>query len=98
MIYDKGDLVRCSAEFRDPLDDDALVDPATVRFKFETPAGVETTYVYGTDAQLVKESTGVYYVELNANAAGRWTYRFESTGGFQTAGEESFTVRASVFA
>jgi hypothetical protein len=97
MAYDKGDLVRCRATFRDPEDNDAYVDPAVVKFKFKTPAGATTTYTYGTDVQLVKDSTGKYHVDVDANAAGQWSYRFEATGALQAAQEGVFTVNAGAF-
>jgi hypothetical protein len=97
MAYDKGDLVRCTATFKDATNNDTLVDPSTIQFKFKTPAGATTTYTYGTDAQLVKDSTGQYHVDLNANAAGTWSYQFSSTGTYQAAQEQQFTVLAGQF-
>lgn len=97
MSYDKGDLVRIKAEFRDPENGDALVDPTSVTFKVKDPAGTTTTYVYGTAAQLVKDSMGKYHVDVNANAQGSWRYRFESTGNYQAAQEGTFTVKAGAF-
>ena len=93
--YDKGDLVRCSASFTDS--DGTALDPTTVTGKYKTPAGVTTTYVYDTDAELVKDSTGNYHFDVNANAAGQWFYRFESTGTGQAAEEAAFTVEAGDF-
>ncbi len=61
-----------------------------------TPAGVTTTYVYLTDNELVKDSTGKYHVDINANAAGTWYYRFFSTGTGQAAEERQFEVRPAV--
>jgi hypothetical protein len=103
-IHDLGDLVRV-ASFE--YDDDGvaiattgfqdlagtLLDPTVVKLSFKTPAGVTTTYIYGTDAQLVKVSTGKYYVDLNANAAGTWYYRWWATGTGQAAEERQFVVR-----
>lgn len=97
MAYDLNDLVRCKARFRNPDNADAYVDPTTVTFKFKNPAGTTTTYVYGTDAQLVKESTGVYRVDVAANAAGTWHWRFESTGTGKAAEEGTFRVEATAF-
>ena len=94
-LYNLGALVRCSVEFRD--DDDALTDPAVVKFSVATPAGTVTTYTYGTDAALVKASTGAYHVDVNANVVGRWPYRFFSTGSAQSAVESAFIVSESAF-
>lgn len=94
--YQVGDLVRVTGTFTDINGN--LIDPTSVLFSFKTPAGSITTYVYLTDAQLVKDSTGVYHVDVNANTIGTWPYRFYSTGVGQTAGEASFQVPFSNFA
>lgn len=91
--YDNGDLVRCTGNFQTGGVD---VDPTTVSFKFKTPAGVVTTYTYPASAQLVKDSTGDYHVDLSANEDGQWWFRFESTGTGQAASEQAFYVKSEV--
>ena len=93
--YDVGGLIRCSAIFTNIAG--AAVDPAVVKFKFRTPAGTITTYTYGTDAALVKDSTGNYHVDVNATGEGMWFYRFESTGTGQAAEEHNFFIANSEF-
>jgi hypothetical protein len=56
-----------------------IVDPATLRFRFKNPAGTITTYIYGTDAQLVRSATGVYYVQLLCESAGFWSWEYKAT-------------------
>jgi hypothetical protein len=80
--YDKGDNVRVTATFAS-----GGLDPTTVVAKVRNPSGTTTTYTYGLDNQLVKSATGVYYVDVNLNAAGTWWVRFESTGTGQAAQE-----------
>ena len=92
--YDQGDLVRCAGAFTDSVP--AAIDPTTVLFKFQDPSGNQVTYTYGTDAELVKDSTGNYHVDVDADEAGLWYYRFES-GTEQAAGESRFFVKDSVF-
>jgi len=99
-IYDTGDSVNCSWNVQDNTPVDA--DPTTVRGMFRTPAGTWTTYVYGTDAQLVKDNTGDYhfiiYIPNAATSAGEWVYRFEGLDASSnpiTAAEGHFTVRHS---
>jgi hypothetical protein len=96
-MYEQGDLGHFHTEFRDPHTDE-LVDPPVVRFKHETPGGVETTLIYGTDAALTKESVGRYLATVDLNAGGTWHFRWETTGAFQGAREFSRTVAASEFA
>lgn len=74
------------------------VDPTTVTFKLYSPSGTTTTYVYGTDAELVRLNTGDYYADVVPDESGRWFYRWSSTGtGTAIAREGSFIVEASVF-
>jgi hypothetical protein len=93
--YAIGSLVRLSAEFHSSASVD--VDPTVVKIQVRTPSGTITTYTYGTDAAVVRASTGHYYLDVDANAAGEWLYRWYSTGTGQAAKEEGFTVEASVF-
>lgn len=94
--YDLGDLVRCSGSFTTTAG--AAMDPAAVFFKVKDPEGtVSTPIQYGVDAALVKDSTGNYHVDVDANKSGTWRYRFYSTGNGQAADEGSFNVAASNF-
>ena len=92
-VYQKGDLVRVTGQFKDIAG--TLIDPGTVKFKFTTPAGVVTTYTYGVDGALIKDSTGNYHVDLSAGEAGPWFYRWENTGAGQAAQEGEFVVEPS---
>lgn len=94
-VYDKGDLVRCSASFTTSAG--AAVDPTVITFKFKTPGGTTTTYTYGVDAELVKDSVGNYHVDVSATASGTWFYRFEGTGDAQAADEASILIEKSEF-
>lgn len=73
----------------------ALADPTAVTATVTTPAGVATVYVYGTDAQLVKASTGVYYIDPTLNAAGRWTVTIAGTGTVASTETTDFIVGIS---
>lgn len=92
--YDIGDLVRCTGTFASA---GANVNPDAIMFKVKTPAGVVTTYTYGTDTALVREATGIYHVDVNATDAGEYVYRFWSTGTGQAASEGKFFVRSTLF-
>lgn len=93
--YSKGDLVRCSASFADSAG--TATNPTAVLCQVKTPAGTTTTYTYGTDAELVRASTGNYYVDVDASLVGTYHYRFYSTGTGQAADEGSFRVKDSNF-
>jgi len=94
-FFQVGDLVRVTGTFKTLAG--AVTDPTAVFFSFQTPAGTTATYTYGTDAALVKSSTGVYYVDVSVTSAGNWRYRFYSTGTGQTADEGYFSVPYSAF-
>ncbi|MCI0420075.1 MAG: hypothetical protein L0312_12765 [Acidobacteria bacterium] len=96
LLYDKGDIVRVSGAFTN--DAGVAQDPTTVIFRFVNPAGTSTTYTFGVDGALVKDSIGNYHVDIDANAEGDWHYRWESTGTGQAADEGQFRVDDSRFA
>ena len=77
----RGDTRTITATFRNAAG--TLTDPTTVTFTVRTPTGTETAYVYGTDAEVVKGSTGVYsmVVALTAgNNSNPWQVRIVGTG------------------
>jgi hypothetical protein len=90
-ICDQGDLVRLWGEFRDG--DQDPIDPTTVRLSIRYPGGRLVTYTYGTDAALIKDSTGNFYLDFDASTHGTVYYRFFSTGTGQGADEQSLKVR-----
>ena len=71
-------------------------DPTALSFSYKNPAGVVTTLVYGVDSALTKTAIGNYRVDINANAAGIWSWRCASTGSGQAAAEGRFYVRPSL--
>ena len=71
-----------------------LTDPAAVTFKFQRPSETETTYVYPTDPELVRDATGKYHVEVTLDEAGYWEWRWE-TVGLVTAAQGKFRVKAA---
>lgn len=92
-VFDTGDKIRLSAAFRDI--DAVAQDPGGVTFTLRAPSGALTTYTYGTDAALVKDSTGNYHVDVVVSAAGRYRYRFAGVTTGQAAAESVFRVQAS---
>ena len=95
--FDQGDLVRVSATFTD-VGTGLAADPTSVFFDWvEESDGTVTQLIYGTDADLVKDSTGNYHVDINTSTIGGIvTWRFYSTGTDQySATEDSFYVRPS---
>lgn len=94
-IYINTEL-RLTVTFRD--DDGTLVDPDTVVIRTMSPCGTEATYTYATDDEVQKSSTGIYTADITPDEAGRWHFRWQTTGtGKTTALEGDFIVQNSVF-
>lgn len=92
--YDVGDVVRTTATFKVG---GVPTDPTAVTFKYKKPDGTIVTKIYGTDSEVVKDSTGTYHFEISVTASGSWSYRWASTGTAAGASERKFLVRASEF-
>ena len=94
-IYDIGDVIRCGGTF---TASGTAVDPSTVTAKWVIdPGGSITSYVYGVDAELVKNDTGDYYFDITIAAEGRHLYRLEGTGNNAAAQGGVFLVRGNEF-
>ena len=78
--YDIGDVARVVGTFQQQ--DGTFVDPSTVTFTFTKPNNAPVTYVYGTDAQLVKDAVGKYHVDLAIDTSGMWPYKYAGSGNF----------------
>lgn len=88
--------IRIPVSYQDA--DGADLDPTTIKFKLYAPDATVTTYVYGTDADIERTSTGDYYVDVTPTMAGRYHFRWVSTGTNQkSAIEGTFVVQASPF-
>lgn len=60
---------------------DTLIDPTTLKIEITSPQGSVTTYIYGTDAELVKDSTGTYHADYTIPGPGwMWTWKWIATG------------------
>ncbi len=70
-------------------------DPTALTFRHKDPAGTLTAFDWGTDAELVRDSTGDFHVDLILSDSGRHHYRWEATGSAHGAEEASFDVRTS---
>lgn len=91
MAYHVGDRARCTGEIR--TTEGVLIDPAAVYAVIRPPVGNLVTYHYGADAQLVRASLGVYYFDLDLTMAGKWFYKFYSTGsGMAGSGDKEISV------
>lgn len=94
--YHEGQTIRLSANIQVAGVD---ADPATLTFRIRADGtGDVTTYEFGTDAELVKDSTGDYHVDWLITESGKHFYRFQcESGAASGAGERSFNVVRSRF-
>lgn len=92
--YRQGTDVICEAKFRGP--NKTLVDPASVTFKVKDPSNNVEVFVFGADAEVIKLSTGVYYMAVDADEDGDWAYGGYGTGP-KSADEDVFRVLPSLF-
>lgn len=72
------------------------IDPDTVAFALMGPCGRKTLLTYGTDSEISRASAGIYTADIVPDKAGRWSFRWETTGP-QFANEGNFIVLTSPF-
>jgi hypothetical protein len=95
--YKLGNSVRVRVVFRDV--DDELLDPATVVVMVRGPIGspAETSYTYGVDVGVARESEGVYTFWVATPDPGTYCYRWKGIDDVTVTNEESFDVDESCF-
>lgn len=89
--YDIGDKPRFSVAFADFAN--AAADPTTVTFVCTQPDGMLITYVYSTDSELAKDSTGNYHVDYAITQAGRHSFKFVGAGAVVSTQQSEFYAR-----
>lgn len=87
--------IRIRAKIRDF--DGELSNPTTLECTICEPDDVETTYVWGTDSELVPEDTGEFYVDWDASQSGVHKYRWQSGGVIVVSFGGSFNIRQARF-
>jgi hypothetical protein len=92
MGYTKGELLRCVGTWQDKTNSDAYIDPGVVKFKYIKPGLAAVTLTYLTDVEVVRDSQGMYHVDLDLDVSGKWYYKFFSTGVGQSAKIGTFLV------
>ncbi|MGE0025703.1 MAG: hypothetical protein AB7O78_01690 [Thermoleophilia bacterium] len=92
-LYQPGDTVFLRTTF---VVDGTLTDPSTVTYAIRPPTGGTISYVYGTDSQVTKESTGVYLAEYTAATYGLYTWTATGTGAAKGVIDGDFTVEQAL--
>lgn len=90
--YKVGQTPRLSVTFADAAG--TPTDPTTVTFTITEPDedATVTTYVFGTDAELVNSAVGEYYVEFEIVNAGTHCYAFTGTGALKAYDDRQFVA------
>jgi len=70
-------------------------DPTTVTFRTRNPNKIVQSYVYLTDAEVVRVSTGSFRIDLQFDLPGMWYYRWEGTGVAPGASEDRVKIEKS---
>lgn len=92
--YMLGTQVRVRSVFTDAAG--AAYDPGTVTIFVRKPrSATSTAYVYGVDEEVIRASTGNFYIDVIPDIAGKWRYRGAGTVTGPAADENEFEVRAS---
>jgi hypothetical protein len=90
-IYDRGDIVRLTANFTDI--NNTVADPTNITLRIKQPDASVAMYSYPGD--VTKDSTGIYHFDFAITEAGDHYYRFEGSGSVTTAAETLFHVYKS---
>lgn len=94
LEYDLGNVIKLSANFQNNSTD---VDPGSVEVKIKTPIGTNESFTYGEDSEVVKSSTGDYFINYTPLYEGKYSFRWVATGTNASAAEASFLITESLF-
>lgn len=84
-----GETIRLSATFVD--NDSDAIDPTTVTVEIkDRDSATNTVYVYGVDAEVVKDGVGLYHCDYLAVTAGMFDYSFIGSGASGASAQQSF--------
>lgn len=95
MSYVVGQVTILEASFVD--DNGDPINPSTVKVWVKDPSDVETAYVYGVDAAVIRDSTGEYHMDYELISHGKYWWRWEADGNVDGADEDPIFVRRSQF-
>lgn len=95
MSYIVGQVATLSASFVDDAGDP--INPTTVTLRIQVPDGTETAYVYGTDVDLIRDSTGEYHRDYELTTKGVYFWRWEADGNVVGADEGYLFVKRTQF-
>lgn len=80
-VYDIGDLHQSLIAFSNLSN--VATDPTTVTFTWTKPDGSSVVYIYGTDAELIKDGVGNYHTDITYDQKGRQVLKWTATGSVE---------------
>lgn len=92
MIIGPGDNLRARGIFKNNAAPPVLTDPSSVTVTINGPGDNVNTYIYNTDVEVVRDTTGTFHVDFVATEAGRWWVEWHGTGGVTATGSLNFLV------
>jgi hypothetical protein len=90
--YFIGEVVTLSGAFTNPAG--AAVDPSVVTFNLREPDATFTAFVFGVDAELIRDGIGLYHVDWTTAKVGSHCWGLAGTGTAQAISEGEFEVEA----
>lgn len=91
--YWSGTQVRVRGVYSTPAG--IAVDPVTVVCQVMAPGDDVESFIYGTDAEVIRDTGGSYYLDVNTESTGIYHYRWQSDN--PPAAAEGHFVIASAF-
>jgi len=70
----------------------ALVDPTALTLSVRTPSGTSTTFTYPSDAEVIRDSVGVFHAEVVLSEIGVWEYEWSTTSPSRVSGDQVYVV------
>ena len=90
-----GQGVRVTVNITDATNASALTDPTTLIATLQAPGDdVGVDYTYGTEDELGRSSTCVFYFDFTPDAPGVWRYAFFASGNIAAVHQGTVKVLA----
>lgn len=90
-----GNVIRAITTFATSAG--TAVDPSIVTYYVLDPNGTITSYVYNTDAEVARITTGSYVLTLEPDTPKHWQVYATGTGTNKGAGKGTFDVEPTSF-
>ena len=88
-----GGTKRATVTFIDNTANGVNVDPATIIIRWKSPTTSLITKTFGVDTELIKDSVGVYHIDISLTEVGTWWVQAKGTGTINSTDIVTFTVQ-----